>query len=54
MLFSNFCHLMRLVFDQSSQLQPVSESWGGSPSVTYTGAAAAAAGVEAGWYCTGP
>ena len=34
MLFSYFCHLRRLVFDQSSQVHPVSESRGGNLSVT--------------------
>ena len=31
MLSSYFCHLRRLVFDQSSPVHPVSESRGGSP-----------------------
>ena len=31
MLFSQFCHLRRLVFDQSSPVPPVSESRGGGP-----------------------
>ena len=34
---SFFLHLRRLVFDQSSQVHPVSESSGGSMSVTYGG-----------------
>ena len=29
MLFSYFCHLRRLVFDQSSPVNPISESRGG-------------------------
>ena len=33
MLFSEFCQLRRLVFDQSSPVQPVSESRGGPLSV---------------------
>ena len=34
MLFPYFCQLRRLVFDQSSPLHPVSESRGGTLSVT--------------------
>ena len=34
MLFPYFCQLRRLVFDQSSPVQPISESRGGSLSVT--------------------
>ena len=34
MLFPKFCQLRRLVFDQSSPVQPVSESRGGTLSVT--------------------
>ena len=37
MLFAQFCQLRRLVFDQSSPVQPISESRGGSLSVTYIG-----------------
>ena len=29
--FSLFCHLRRLIFNQSSPVHPVSESWGGGP-----------------------
>ena len=32
---SQFCQLRRLVFDQSYPVHPVSESRGGTPSVTY-------------------
>ena len=43
--------MRRLVFDQSSPVQPISEPRGGPLSLTYIGSAAAtAAGVEAGHY----
>ena len=51
MLLSYFCQLMRLVFSQSSLVQPISESREGPLSVTYIeAAAAAAAGLVGGWY----
>ena len=36
-IFFQFCHLRRLVFDQSSPVHPISESRGGSTSVTKNG-----------------
>ena len=35
MLFTEFWYLRSLVRDESSPVHPVSESWGGSLSVTY-------------------
>ena len=44
MLFFQFCQLRRLVFDQSTPVQPISESRGGTLSVSYTVAAVGVAG----------